>query len=120
MLVGGLVGGILSLTVGGVRRKAKGNFKYNMGDTIKSAVLGADEVHGYKEMPQTPFIEGEITLTPDMVETDITSLRNAEVFLEVAGRTYVLHSAWFASEGDVETEEGNMAVKFEGLSMERV
>lgn len=116
----GLVGGLLSLTIGGVRRKAKGNFKYNIGDTMKTAVLGADEVHGYSEKPQTPFIEGEITLTPDMVETDITSIRNDEVFLEVAGRTYVLHEAWFASEGDVETEEGNMGIKFEGMSMERV
>jgi len=39
------------------------------------------------------------------------------VTLQVAnGKTIVLRNAWFAGEGTVQTEEGNIAVRFEGLS----
>ena len=58
------VGGIIELKVNSSLLSAKGNFTYNIGRNKKEAVLGADNVHGYKEMPQVPFIEGEITDNP--------------------------------------------------------
>ena len=115
------VGGTITITVGGVRQRAKGAFTYNLGEDKKEAVPGADETHGYKRMPQVAFIEGEITdhstldLAALVKQTDVT------VVLELAnGKSIVLREAWFAGEGTVGTEEGNISARWEGLSAEEI
>lgn len=46
---------------------------------------------------------------------------NATVTLELAnGKMIVLRNAWFASEGTVQTEEGTIALRFEGISAEEI
>lgn len=114
------VGGLISVTVDGVRRLAKGNWRFNLGDTMKSGVMGADGPHGYRETPQQPFIEGEITVDEAMKLGDVTAIRNAEVILQHAGKTYVWREAWYAGEGTVETDEGNMGVRFEAIAAEEL
>lgn len=110
-------GGTLSLTVNGVRQDAKGNFSYNLGQPKREGIVGADGVHGYKESPQIPFVEGEITDRGDLDVAALVGTTDATVTLAVAnGKTVVLRNAWFAGEGTVQTEEGNIAVRFEGLS----
>lgn len=114
-------GGIIQLLVNGQRYDAKGNFTYNFGAPMREAIIGADGVHGYKETPQVPFIEGEIT---DSVALDVKALLelgDATVTMPLAnGKTFVLRNAWFASEGTANTEEGNIAFRFEGKSGEEV
>lgn len=115
------VAGILSVTRNGTRMKAKGSWTYNLGRLRREAIVGADGVHGFKETPQVAFIEGEIT---DDSELDL------EEFLDAQGQTYMLHlrngkvvelrDAWHAGEGNVETEETNVAVRFEGLSAREI
>ncbi|WAP69040.1 phage tail tube protein [Jiella pelagia] len=115
------VGGIIFLKVDSQLLKAKGNFTYNLGVPMAESILGADAVHGYKDVPQAAFIEGEIT---DSQELDVTALlktRNATVTLELAnGKVIVLRNAWFAGEGTGNTEEGNVAFRMEGLSADEV
>lgn len=85
-----------------------------MGKGKREAIIGADGVHGYKETPQTPFIEGEITDRPDLKLADLTSIDNATVTLQLAsGKTVVLSDAWYAGEGTGNTEEANIGVRFE-------
>lgn len=115
------VGGIIFLKVNGAFYKAKGSFTYNLGSPKREAVVGADSVHGYKEMPQVPFIEGEITDTSTLDVVALTKITGATCTLEVAnGKVITLRDAWFASEGNVQTEEGNIAVRFEGMSADEV
>lgn len=110
-------GGTLSLTVNGVRQDAKGSFSYNLGKPKREAIIGADGVHGYKELPQAPMIEGEITDRGDLDLAAFVETTDATVTLQLAnGKTVVLRNAWFAGEGTVQTEEGNIACRFEGLS----
>jgi len=114
-------GGTISLTTNGVRRDAKGDFSYNLGLPKREAIVGVDGTHGYKETPQVAFIEGEIT---DRGDLDLAALLLAEdqtVTLALAnGKTIVLRSAWHAGEGTGNTGEGNIAVRFEGLSAKEV
>ena len=113
--------GIISLKVSGEIRQAKGSFTYNLGKPKRDAIVGHDRVHGYKEIPQTPFIEGEIT---DQSNLDLAAMLTADgqtVTLELAnGKVILLRDAWYAGEGDVETEEANIAVRYEGMSAEEV
>lgn len=115
------VGGIIELKVDGRQYNAKGNFTYNLGRPRREAVVGADAVHGYKEMPQPSFIEGEITDSAEISLATLTGITGATVYLRLAnGKLVVLREAWFAAEGTGNTEEGNIGVRFEGISAEEI
>jgi hypothetical protein len=115
------VGGLIAIKVNGETLYAKGNFTYNLGIARKEGIVGADRVHGYKETPQIPFIEGEMTDRREISMEAIRKLDEATITLELAnGKVIVLRQAWEASEGTGNTEEGNQEVRFEGLSAEEV
>lgn len=115
------IGGIIALKVNGDIYFAKGNFTYNLGKPKREGVVGADAVHGYKETPQVPFIEGEITDRNELSLEDLVTLDEATITLELAnGKVIALSEAWYAGEGTGNTEEGNIACRFEGISAEEV
>ena len=107
--------GTIFLQINGEIFDAKGAFTYNLGRPRRETIVGADRVHGYKEMPQTAFIEGEITDRGTLDLDSLLGLDNATVTLELAnGKVIVLRNAWFAAEGTVNTEEAAIGVRFEG------
>jgi len=113
--------GILFFKVDGTQYDAKGGFTYNLGAAKREAIVGSDAVHGYKETPQVPFIEGEITDRSDLDLEKLLNLDGVTVTLELAnGKVVLLRDAWYAGDGDVGTEEANIQVRFEGLSGEEV
>jgi hypothetical protein len=100
---------------------AKGGFTYNFGVPKREAVVGSDTVHGYKEMPQVPFIEGEITDSSSLDVKALLGLDGVTVTLELAnGKVILLRDAWYAGDGNIGTEEANIQVRFEGLGCEEV
>ncbi len=115
------VAGIINAKVNGEIQQAKGNWTYNLGAPKRDAVVGADRTHGYKELPQVAFIEGEITDRGDLDVAALVLLKDSTVTLELAnGKVVVLRDAWFAGEGNIQTEEANITVRFEGMSAEEV
>jgi hypothetical protein len=107
--------GTLFLKVDGVIHQAKGNFTYDLGAPKRDAIVGADNVHGYKEAPKVPFIEGAITDRGDLDLEKLFLLDGALVTLELGnGKTIALSDAWFAGEGTASTEEAEVPVRFEG------
>lgn len=115
------IGGIIELKVNGSTFNAKGNFTYNIGRNMREGIVGADRVHGYKETPQIPFIEGEITDRAGLSLEALVGLTDATVMLRLAnGKLIVLRQAWYAGEGTGNTEEGNIPFRMEGMSGEEV
>jgi len=113
--------GIMYLKVNGEAFDAKGNFTYNSGKPKREAIVGNASVHGYKETPQTPYIEGEITDRGNLDVDNLKMIDDATVTLELAnGKTFLLRNAWYAGDGDVGTEEANIGIRFEGLSGEEI
>jgi hypothetical protein len=118
---GGRVGGTIYFKVDGAQYKAKGGFSYNLGQPKREGVVGADGVHGYKESPQIPYVEGEITDSADLDVQAFLNLTGVTVTLELAnGKTILVRDAWYAGEGKTQTDEGNIEVRFEGMSAEEV
>lgn len=113
--------GFIQVQVQGEVQDAKGAFTYNLGRPKREAIIGADGVHGYKEMPQVPFIEGAIT---DRGSLDLAALANGKdqtITLTLAnGKLIMLRDAWFAGEGTVSTEEGEISVRWEGSNAEEI
>jgi hypothetical protein len=113
--------GTIEFQIDGEMMDAVGNFTYNLGRAKREALVGADKVHGYKEMPQPAFIEGEIRDRRTLDLKRILDMTDATVFLRFAhGKGVVLRNAWFAGEGTGNSEEANFPVRFEGLSAEEV
>jgi hypothetical protein len=51
----------------------------------------------------------------------LVNTSNATVTLELAnGKVVVAREAWYAGDGTVQTEEGNIAVRFEAMTVEEV
>lgn len=113
--------GTLFVKVSGRQYDAKGNFTYNIGSPKRDEIVGPDGVHGYKELPQAAFIEGEITDASDLDLAAFTTLRDETITLELAnGKVFVLRDGWYSAEGNVQTEEANIQVRFVGKSGEEV
>jgi hypothetical protein len=116
-----IIGGIIQVKVNGQLYSARGDFTWNPGVEKRDAVMGTSEVAGWSTKPQVPFIEGEFTDRGDMDMVALRKVKDATVYLDLAnGRAFVLRDACFAGEGSEHTEEGNMDVRFEGLSGEVV
>jgi len=113
--------GIIQVAVNGEIYDAKGDFTYNLGANKREAILGADQVHGFKESVQAAYIEGEIT---DRGDLNVEALLNAEdvtVTLRLAnGKTIALTQGWYAGDGDIGTTEANIQVRFEGNKAEEI
>ena len=106
--------GRVFLKVDGALFDAKGSFSYNLGQDKRDGIVGADGIHGYKETPQIPYIEGAITDRGDLDLEKVCLQDNVTVTLElVSGKTIVLSNAWFAGEGAVTTEEAEITVRWE-------
>ncbi len=111
--------GKVFLKIDGVMQSAKGNFTYNLGGEKREGIVGADGIHGYKSTPKIPFIEGEITDNSDLDLNTLTNLDGVTVTLELANnKVVVLSDAWYAADGDVQTEEANIQIRFEGMKCE--
>lgn len=115
------VGGIIFIKVDGGQLRAKGEFEYNIGRGKREAVVGSDGVHGYKEDPQVPFIQGAITDESTLDLKAVLETKDATITLDLAnGKTVILKDGWYADEGTVKTGEGEIPVRFEGLDAEEI
>ena len=112
--------GKLFFKVNGTRQRAKGSFTYNLGKDKKTKILGVDSVHGAKVEPVVPFIEGKIT-DGDDIDLALLIATTGTVTLELQnGKTISLFGAEYAADADVDTDEGEIPVRFEGDSAEEV
>jgi len=110
------LGGIIFLKVNGELLQAKGSFSYNIGVPKREAILGADGIHGFKEMPQVSYIEGAISDSDELNTESLFKTRDASITLELAnGKVISLEEAFFAGDGKASTEEGEIEVRFEGI-----
>lgn len=115
------VAGVLSFQLNGSAFRMKGTWTYNLGRVKREAVVGSDGVHGFKEMPQVPFMEGAVTDGRSLVMDDLLDFTDGTCTLHLRnGKVIELRDAWFAGEGTVDTEESEIAVRFEGLGGEEV
>lgn len=119
--MGNRLAGLLEVQVNGTLLQAKGNWTYNLGANKREAIVGSDKVHGFKEMPQVPYIEGEVTDASSLDVEELLRTDDATITLKLAnGKVIVLRNAWYAADGTVGTEEANIQIRFEGLGAEEV
>ncbi len=115
------IAGVAFVKYDGRQLPVRGSWKVNFNKLTREGISGQDRVHGYKEMPGIPSFEGEISTTADISLPELLAIKDATVTLELAnGKTYVLRNAWTSGEYSVETEEGKLSVKFEGMDIDEI
>lgn len=113
--------GLIQVQVDGAIQEAVGDFTYNLGAPARETLVGSDAVHGYKEAPQAPFIEGELRDRGTLDLAALVRAKNVTVSLQLAnGKLVMLRDAWFASEGTASTGEATIPVRWDGLSAEEI
>jgi hypothetical protein len=113
------VAGVIEVKVNGTVYFASGSFSYNLGQPMKTEMVGHDKFHGYQELPQAGFIEGEIRAVQGLSLKDIANTTNATVTLtDATSRQILISDAFYSHEGTGSTEEGNFPVKFVGEAEE--
>lgn len=121
--MGERISGVCFLKIDGAQLPLKGSFSYSLGRPTREGVVGPDEVHGFKEMPTVPYIEGPITNT-SVVDLDaISKVTDATVTLELAnGKVIVLRNAWVTNPDGLkgDSEEGTVDLRLEGKSADEV
>jgi hypothetical protein len=114
-------GGIAYLKIDGVQQELKGNWSYRPSFEKKTAVKAHSAVVGFKGEWMEPYLEGEFINSQKLDLQKLVNLESATITLvEPTGKTFILSEAWYAGDGIGNTEEGNVAVRFEGKTGEEI
>jgi hypothetical protein len=115
------VGGIAYIKVDGKQFLLRGNLKYGPADRERETVAGMDQVHGFKEMVKTPFVEMDLTDTAGLNVKKFQEMTDVSVVVELGnGKQFVLSNAWCVTAPEVDASEGQFTVRFEGLRGEEI
>lgn len=115
------IAGTAFLKVDGSIYPLRGNFTVSPSALERAGISGQDFVHGFSEMPRVPFIEGDVSLVPELSMDVVESIINSTVTAELAnGKVYVLREAWCRSALELNTREGQTRIRFEGVSCDEI
>jgi hypothetical protein len=115
------IAGTAYLKKNGVSLEMKGNWDYSLGLPKNEGMTHTAGVAGYKQMPQIPYLEGELIDRSDLSLKDLCETDGATITLELAnGKIIVFRNAWYASDGKAGTEEANITTRFEARQAEEV
>lgn len=115
------VAGIATITVDGTAYGLRGNFTVSPSIRQREMLAGQDFVHGWREMPRVPFIEGDINLHPQLSIEDLEAIENATVQADLAnGRSWVLREATTTAAFELNTQDGTVRVRWEGVSCDEI
>lgn len=115
-------GGLYRITTDGVQQDCAGVCTYHLGTPKRSVVMKGDgRPAGFSEEGQVPYIEVDVL---DRAPLDVKALSTAEDITVVAdlanGKSVVLSHAWFAGDGTIESKEGVIKARWEGIEANEV
>ena len=115
------IAGTAYCKVNGDMLPLRGNFTVSPSAVERTFLAGQDYVHGYQELPRVPYIEGDISSTPDVSMEVLEAQVEVTVTAELAnGKTYVLKEAGCKAALENNTREGQFRVKWEGTTCEEI
>ena len=113
--------GTAYIMIDGNQLPLRGNFTVSQSAVERTMIAGQDGVHGYQELPRVPYIEGDISLTPDINLEDIEAQIDVTVIAQLANnKQYTLASATCKSAFEANTRDGQARIRWEGLWCEEI
>jgi hypothetical protein len=113
--------GVAFFKVDGDILPLRGNFTVSPSAVERTMIAGQDYVHGYQELPRVPWIEGDVSSTPDISLETLEAMVDVTVTAELAnGHVYVLREAACKAAFEDNAREGQFRVRFEGTSCDEL
>ncbi|TMV78778.1 phage tail protein [Thioclava sp. BHET1] len=110
--------GLAFLSIDGVAYDVVSGASYNCNAVQRESLTGQSGVHGYSEMPTTGSIGATIRDAGVLTVAALNQMTNVTVILKLAnGKLVYGEGMWSTEVGDVDTQEGTIAVKFEGANV---
>lgn len=111
------IAGTTYVNIDGAVISVKGSITCSFWDTEREVVLGIDGPHGYKEMYVAPFVEVTASATKELDLNLIQQISNSTIQVEMAnGKSGVLSGATLVNQPEINPEEGEVTLRFEGKS----
>jgi hypothetical protein len=108
--------GVAFVMIDGNQLALRGNFTVSPSPVERTMIAGQDGVHGYQELPRVPYIEGDISMMPDMRLEDIDAQTDVTVCAQLAnGWQYTLAGATCKAALEGNARDGQVRVRWEGL-----
>ncbi|ARK81025.1 phage tail protein [Burkholderia pseudomallei] len=112
----GLIAGTAYLTADGVNYQLEGELKYDAGSVTRESKSGQDTVHGFSEMPKSPYISASIRDSGGLSLAGFNAMRSVTLVLELAnGKTVIGRNMWTVEAQEVDTTEAKFTCRWEGL-----
>ncbi len=112
------IGGTAYLKINGDQKTLAGSWSVSPSQRVKTGVTGLSGVAGYTEAPRVPFMEGSLIDNGGLSISDLESLNDAVITLElVNGKTYVGQQMFLAGEPSHDAATGEISVRFEGFKI---
>jgi hypothetical protein len=109
--------GTAFLMAGTKQLPLRGNFTVSPSGVERTMIAGQDGVHGYQELPRVPFIEGDISLTPDVRLIDLQNQTDVTVVAQLANKKeYILSAAVCKAAFEINTRDGQARIRWEGVT----
>lgn len=100
--------------IDGTQYNLRGNMKISIGNVKRESVVGLDQYHGTKEIPEASSIECELTDQPEIDLNVLEQLQNKTITVElINGKVATLRNATQVNHLELTAEDGKMTVKFE-------
>lgn len=113
--------GVAFVMVDGNQLPLRGNFTVSPSAVERTMIAGQDGVHGYQELPRVPFIEGDISLMPNVNLEDLEAQTDVTVVAQLANqKQYTLAGATCKAGFDANARDGQARVRWEGLWCEEI
>lgn len=110
-----LVAGTAFFTVNGVQYSLRGTLNIKIGSVKSESVVGLDQYHGIKRIPEASYIECELTDDPTIDWNVIELLTGVTVQTSlINGKVAMLPNANQVLPIEVNADDGKLKVRFEG------
>jgi len=108
--------GIAYLSINGVSYRVVGELTYDPGLIEREVTKGQDGVHGFKLMPKVPFMSANLRDSGGLRVADFSEMENVTIFAQlINGKTVTGRNMAQVGETAVNTEEGTMSIRWEGV-----
>jgi hypothetical protein len=115
------IAGVAFLMVDGQQLALRGNFVVAPSVVERTMIAGQDGIHGYQELPRVPYIEGDISLLPNLNLFDLEAQVDVTVIAQLAnGKQYSLGQATCRGNLEANTRDGQTRVRWEGITVEEM
>lgn len=110
-----LIAGTAQVTTDGATEQLEGGLKYSVATVKRTALVGKDGFHGWKEEPVAPYIEMVLRDAGNLTVANFNAMRNSTIVATLAnGKIITGRNMGAVDVQEVDTEDAKFTVRFEG------